>query len=270
MAIESAVNTADASGASSDGRPDAGGATGAERARAPRVRRSPAERRAQIALAAEAIAKEDGLDAVTLRAVATRAGMTPALVAHHSESMDALVATTFTAVVSVELGDMRELARSYARGGPSGGGAAGAASVAEADGTGHGRVGGASAAAALVAVLDGSIDVSRADVDLVWVHGWALGARNPLLAEAVRRQSDEWRSFIASLIEQGIAVGEFACSDPHGVAAQVLSMIDGLNAHLLVSWQASEQRLFLLVRSVEALVETAPGTLTRLLPGSTA
>ncbi|GGA68205.1 hypothetical protein GCM10011490_18380 [Pseudoclavibacter endophyticus] len=202
------------------------------------MRRSPTERRAQIALAAEAIAKEEGLDAVTLRAVAGRAGMTPALVAHHSESMDALVATTFTAVVSVELAEMQELARSDEH-----------ASVAE----------------ALVAVLDGSIDVTRADVDLVWVHAWALGARNPLLAQAVREQSDAWREFLTTLIQRGVAAGEFACADPRSVAAQVLSMIDGLNAHLLVSWQESDQRLFLLARSVEALVEAPQGTLTSLL-----
>ena len=63
------------------------------------ARRPPAERRAELAASARAVALDEGLAAVTLRAVAARAGVTPALVAHYHESMDALVAETFTSIV---------------------------------------------------------------------------------------------------------------------------------------------------------------------------
>ena len=60
-----------------------------------RTRKSPAERRDEIAAAARDIALADGLVAVTLRAVAARVGVAPGLVAHHVDGMDALVADTF-------------------------------------------------------------------------------------------------------------------------------------------------------------------------------
>ena len=56
------------------------------------ARKSPAERSAEIAEAARLLALEQGLTAVTLRAIAARAGVAPALVAHYQPSMDALVA----------------------------------------------------------------------------------------------------------------------------------------------------------------------------------
>src|SRR5690242_10635399 len=74
------------------------------------TRRSAAERVAQIAVAARSIALEAGLDAVTLRAVATEVGVAPALVAHYVPSMDELVADTFAAVVGDELAEVAELA----------------------------------------------------------------------------------------------------------------------------------------------------------------
>uniref|UniRef100_UPI0035B20C3D TetR family transcriptional regulator n=1 Tax=Microbacterium sp. TaxID=51671 RepID=UPI0035B20C3D len=58
------------------------------------TRRSAAERLQQISSAAQALAREAGLSAVTLRAVATEIGVAPALVAHYVPSMDALVGDT--------------------------------------------------------------------------------------------------------------------------------------------------------------------------------
>ena len=58
-------------------------------------RKSPAERSAEIADAARQVALEHGLAAVTLRSIAARVGVAPALVAHYQPNMDALVASTF-------------------------------------------------------------------------------------------------------------------------------------------------------------------------------
>jgi AcrR family transcriptional regulator len=197
------------------------------------TRRSAAERVAQIADAARAIALESGLGAVTLRAVATGVGVAPALVAHYVPSMDGLVADTFSGVVGDELAEVIALAESCG-----------------------------SAADALAAVLASMLDDGRGEVTLIWVQSWSLGRRNDLLAERVREQMDAWRRFLGGILERGRAAGEFRCDDPDAIAAQTLGMVDGLNAHSLVAWQDASERVRLLLRSVEAMLDLPSGALT--------
>ena len=71
--------------------------------RARASRKSPAQRSAEIADAARHVALEQGLAAVTLRSIAARASVTPALVAHYQPNMDALVASTFGTIVAAEI-----------------------------------------------------------------------------------------------------------------------------------------------------------------------
>lgn len=195
-------------------------------------RRSASERVAQIAAAAQALAREAGLSAVTLRAVATEIGVAPALVAHYVPSMDALVGDTFAAIVSDELAEVEMLARS--RG---------------------------SASEALTAVLASLLDEGRAEVTLIWVQSWSLGGRNDALAGRVREQMDAWRAFVAGVIDDGRGAGEFRCDDPVAIAGQILGMVDGLNAHSLVAWQDASERTRLLLRSVEAMLDLESGAL---------
>ena len=112
------------------------------------ARRSPAERSAEIADAARDVALEHGLYAVTLRAVAARIDVAPALVAHYQPDMHALVASTFGTVVSAELEEVEELVEPLPT--PS---------------------------ERLAVLLDTLLDSSRDDVTVVWVEAWALGRR---------------------------------------------------------------------------------------------
>src|SRR3954447_18587366 len=144
------------------------------------VRKAPAERRAEIAAVAREIALQQGLDAVTQRAVAHRAGVAPALVAHYVVSMDVLAAQTFAAIVGEELAEVRRLA-----------------------------AGEADPVARLGAILGTLLDGSRQDVTLVWVQAWSLGRRNEPLAAAVRTQMDDWRTAIREVLEEGERSGAF-------------------------------------------------------------
>lgn len=200
------------------------------------TRRSAAERVEQISSAAQSLAREAGLSAVTLRAVATEIGVAPALVAHYVPSMDALVGDTFAAVVGDELAEVDELARSRS-----------------------------GAAEALAAVLASLLDEGRAEVTLIWVQSWSLGGRNDALAARVREQMDAWRTFLAGVIDDGRRAGAFRCDDPGAIAAQILGMVDGLNAHSLVAWQDASERTRLLLRSVEAMLDLEAGTLVATL-----
>lgn len=198
--------------------------------RAPR--RPPAERRAEIAEAARELALDDGLAAVTLRGVASRAGVTPALVAHYHPAMDELVAATFAAAVSPEVAEVRALVE--AQRGPV-----------------------ARVAALLRTLLDGSRD----DVTTVWVEAFALGRRNDRLAETVRGQMDAWQSLIQEAVAEGADSGAFTVADPAAVAWQLLGAIDGLNAQGLVRWGAAGDRYPLLAHAAEGMLGLPRGAL---------
>ena len=203
-------------------------------------RRPPEERRAELAAAARDIAIADGLAAVTLRSVAARAGVTPALVAHYHPAMDQLVASAFTAVVGAELGEVSTLLRSAGN-----------------------------ATERLAALLRTLLDGTRDDVTLVWVEAWALGRRNEALAAAVREQMDDWQALILSVVEEGAATGSFTADDPAQTAWQLLGMIDGLNAQALVRWGATADRGPVLAHAVEGMLALPRGELGPLpLPSS--
>ncbi|MFE0019880.1 TetR/AcrR family transcriptional regulator [Amycolatopsis sp. NPDC059021] len=196
------------------------------------ARKAPAERAAEIAGTAREIALDQGLAAVTLRAVAARAGVTPALVAHYAPNMDKLVADTFTGIVMAELDDVLEL-----------------------------LAGETAASARLARLVETLFDEGRVDVTVVWVESWALGRRNATLAEAVRAAMDAWQQAVEKIIADGVAAGEFTTGDPAAVAWQLIGMIDGVNAQALVRWGRPAERGSLIVHTMEVTLGLRAGTL---------
>ncbi|GAA3634985.1 hypothetical protein GCM10022200_17800 [Microbacterium awajiense] len=196
-----------------------------------RTRRSPNERRAEIAEAARRVAISEGPAAVTLRAVAAEAGVAPALVAHYTPSMDAVVAEAFTAIVADEMRDIEGIVAGFD-----------------------------DPVARMHLLLATLLDGSRDDVTLVWVQAWGL-ARNEALADQVRAQMDAWIAFLEAEVRRGVACGAFSLDDPGAVARQMLGMIDGLNAHALVRWGASAERRALMGTAVEAMLGLDRGVL---------
>lgn len=197
-------------------------------------RKTPAERRAGIAAAARSLALGEGLAAVTLRAVAARARVTPALVAHYQPSMDALIAETFDTIVGAEIEEVGALLAERER-----------------------------PPERLSALIDTLLDGSREDVTVVWVEAWALGRRNESLAASVRHRMDAWQTVIVGVIDAGVASGDFGPVDATAAAWQLLGMIDGLNAQALVRWDGAGagERAALATRSVEGLLGLRPGAL---------
>lgn len=198
-----------------------------------RTRKSPEDRRAEIAATARAIALEEGLDAVTQRAVAARSSIASALVAHYVESMDALVADSFSEIVAQEIAEVRELVAAEP-----------------------------TATAGLAVLLDAALEPTRQDVTSLWVQAWSLGRRNAALAEAVRLRMDEWLSIIREAIVAGIAAGDVRCDDVDGTALHLLAMIDGLNAHALVHWGPHAAQQSITKRAAEGLLGLDEGALS--------
>lgn len=201
------------------------------RSRAPRT--SPAERAAQIAATAEALALDEGLHALTLRAIAARAGVTSGLVAHYAPSMEQLVADTFTAIVAAELAEVRAHATAVR-----------------------------DPAARLQALLSTLLDGSRDDVTGVWVDAWSIARRSSVLAAAVRGQMTAWHAVIVDALRPA-APASMHARELDRVAAHVLAMVDGLNSHGLVDYRPSGSALSLIAGMLEHELGLPAGSLTR-------
>lgn len=201
------------------------------RPRAPRT--SPAERAAQIAAAAKALALEEGLHALTLRAVAARAGVASSLVAHYAPSMEQLVADTFTSIVATELAEVR--AHATAVRAPS---------------------------VRLRALIETLVDGSRDDVTGVWVDAWSIARRSPALADAVRIQMAAWHTAIVDAVRPA-APASMHARELDRIAAHVLAMVDGLNAHELVDYRPSGSGLSLVARTLERELSLPEGAIAR-------
>ncbi|MFT4258354.1 TetR/AcrR family transcriptional regulator [Microbacterium sp.] len=183
-------------------------------------RMSPGERERSILDGAIALARESGLEVLTVRAVASRVGVTPALIAHYRPVMDEFVAEVFGAIVSAEREEV---------------------------------LGGFEASGDLRANLQGLIetllDTTRDDVALIWVQSWSLGARNEVLGRRVRHEMDLWQSGLEEVIRRA----SDGAVDPAPAAWLLLAMVDGMSAHSLVKW-APRDRADLARRTLAAVL----------------
>ena len=184
----------------------------------------PEQRERAILDSALTLAAEGGIAALTVRTVATRAGVTPALVAHYRPSMDAFVAEVFGTIVSAERAEVIAAARE----------------------TGGLR-------ARLAIVVASLLDGARDDVTLVWVQAWAAGARNEELGARVREEMDHWQQELEAIVAEGVAAGELSAAQADGAAWLLLAMVDGMNAHSLVKW-APDDRAALARRALAAIL----------------
>ncbi|MFK0403414.1 TetR/AcrR family transcriptional regulator [Microbacterium sp. NPDC090225] len=201
----------------------------------------PEERDRSILEGAIGLARESGLEALTMRAVAARVGVTPALVAHYRPGMDAFLADVFGVIVAAE---RDEVMASFDP----------AATVRD----------------NLLRMTETLLDGRRDDVTLVWVQAWALGARNEALAARVRSEMDLWQSALEAHLARAVASGEISATRTETAAWLLLAMIDGMNAHSLVKW-APHDRAALARRALAVVLDPrddapdllAPNPLTR-------
>jgi AcrR family transcriptional regulator len=168
---------------------------------------SPEQRDRSILDGAIGLARESGLEALTVRAVANRVGVAPALVVHYRPGMDTFLADVFGEIVAAERDEV----------------------MAEFDPD-------AGARDNLFHMVETLLDGDRDDVTLVWVQAWALGARNEPLAARVRIEMDQWQSAIEAHLARAVAAGELVASRTDTAAWLLLAMVDGMNAHSLVKW----------------------------------
>ncbi|MFS0895526.1 TetR/AcrR family transcriptional regulator [Microbacterium sp. 179-I 3D3 NHS] len=207
------------------------------RASAPR-RMPPEQRERAIVDGAVALVRESGLDAFTVRAVAARTGVTPALVSHYRPVADAFVAEVFGAIVGSEREEVL------------------GAFDPEPD-----------LRASLQRLVETLLDDSRDDVALIWVQAWSMGARNDALGDRVRAEMDRWQSGLEDVIARaGSAAHEPV--DPSFTAWMLLAMVDGMSAHSLVKW-APRDRADLARRTVAAVLDRPDASTSATSPTRT-
>jgi AcrR family transcriptional regulator len=85
----------------------------------------------------------------------------------------------------------------------------------------------------LVVLIEESCPSPRGDGDLpdtwaLWPATWEMARHDPSLAEARARLDEAWRGQIASIVEDGIANGEFGPVDAKDFSLQLAAMLDGL------------------------------------------
>ncbi|MFK4730547.1 TetR family transcriptional regulator [Agromyces mediolanus] len=165
----------------------------------PRARKAPEERREEIIREAAGIALGEGLERVTLRAVAHRLGVRPGLISHYFPVADELVIAAFVRAV----GDERE-------------------ELVTEGGDPLARI------ARFVARVESpaAVDVSR-----LWLNARHLSRFSPALGAALLEQEALDRARLRRLIESGMADGTFHCEDAFDACIRIFVAVDGYGAY---------------------------------------
>jgi AcrR family transcriptional regulator len=170
------------------------------RAPSPRVRKQPEERREEILSAAAAIALEEGLERITLRAVASRLGVRPGLISHYFPAAEDLVDEAFARAAVLE----RE--RFF----PT----EGAPVDRLAHFIGHIQTG-------------ASLPLAR-----LWLNARHLSRFTPSLDATLTEQDRLDRARLRAIIEDGIRTGDFADVDAEAASIRILMAVDGNGSYV--------------------------------------
>jgi AcrR family transcriptional regulator len=163
--------------------------------------------RRKIAVAAVELVAELGWDAVTTRAVATRAGVNPALVHYHFGSMDALLRGAVVSAMDEEVG---QAARPFVEAPSLAAGLAGAADAV------------------------GAFDPQTPAANLL-MEAMVRAMRDPELAEVIVGSLREFRGLVAERVRIATAAGESPAElPPIATGVLVAAALDGLLLHRII------------------------------------
>ena len=164
-----------------------------------RVRKPAEQRRAEIVAEAATIALRDGLERVTLRAVAEPLGVRPGLISHYFSAVEVLVIEAFVLAVTAE--------RDWLFGADD----------------------------APLAQMSGFVRRAESPeaVELcrLWLNARHLARAIPSLAVAIDEQEALDRERMVALIETGIESGDFDTADPLGASTRIYMAVDAIGVY---------------------------------------
>jgi AcrR family transcriptional regulator len=162
---------------------------------APGGRKRPAERREEILSAAAAIALTDGLERITLRAVADRLEVRPGLITHYFPAAEDLVVEAFERAAALEREEFFPRA-------------------------------GAPLARLAHFIRRVQSGASR-PLARMWLNARHLARFSPALGDALEEQDALDRERLTAIIEAGIASGVFPVADAEVACIRILIAVDG-------------------------------------------
>jgi AcrR family transcriptional regulator len=160
-----------------------------------RSRKRPEERREEILAHAATIALDEGLERITLRAVADRLGVRPGLITHYFPAAEDLVVEAFVRAAVAEREHFFPV-----------------------DGDPLGRL------ADFVGHIESGASLPLARL---WLNARHLSRFSPALNAALEEQDALDRARLVGLIEDGIASGDFTDQDAEASAIRILIAVDG-------------------------------------------
>lgn len=157
------------------------------------------DRRSEILDAVVDAIIEVGFTDMTVADVASRAGVSTALVHYHFSSKDALIAAALRAASDEDKTFRNELA--------------------DGDGTATER---------LVLVLTRSLPEPDDASWILWIETWGETRRSADIREVMADLNGHEHATIVALVEEGMRAGEFVVADPDGAATRLTALRDGL------------------------------------------
>lgn len=170
------------------------------RATLKQTRKAPEERRSEIVAAAADIALTEGLERVTLRAVADRLGVRPGLISHYFPVAEELVVQAF----ALAIGGERETLF------PAGG----------------------SPLERIAVLIERSQSEQSRPLAQLWLNARHLSRFHPALAGALTDQEALDRDRLVALVQEGIESDEFRTDDALAAAVRIFVAIDGVGAYV--------------------------------------
>ena len=160
-----------------------------------------AERSAQVLRAARACIVALGYERVTMRDIAETAGVSTGTVVHYFRDKESVLEAAL-------LGKIQDTGIAFRAA------LAGAQTARE----------------RLERLVEASLPASDEVRDewRLWVTFWGEATRNARLRAVSERQHQRWTRFLASILREGVAGGEFAPADPEATATQIAALMDGL------------------------------------------
>ncbi len=167
-----------------------------------RVRKHPEERSAEILDEAARLALAEGLERITLRAVAAGLGVRPGLISHYFPAAEDLVVAAFARAAD---GERAAILGSTGSGDPLG------------------RM------ARFIARIERGYGDELA---CLWLNARHLARFLPGLADALERQEARDRDRMVALIEAGNAAGDFHAPDPLAACVRIFMAADGYGVYV--------------------------------------